>query len=64
MAIKFTVKDEPKAAAPVKAARKAEAEIDGNGPAGAMDCEAQPAAAAGTDLFNAEPAEPRKRRKK
>jgi hypothetical protein len=63
MAIKFTVKDEPKAAAPVKSARKAEAQIDGNGPAGAT-YEAPPAAAVGTDLFNAEPAAPRKRRKK
>ena len=55
MAIKITVKDEPKAVAPVKA--------DGNGPDGAMH-EARPAPAAGTDLFNAEPATPRKRRKK
>lgn len=63
MAIKFTVKDEPKAVAPVKAARKSSAEADGNGPDGAMH-EARPAPAAGTDLFNAEPATPRKRRKK
>jgi hypothetical protein len=63
MAIKFTVKDEPKAAAPVKAARNTSAEIDGSGPAGATH-EAPPAAAAGTDLFNAEPAAPRKHRKK
>jgi hypothetical protein len=63
MAIKFTVKDEPKAAAPVKAARKTEPEIDGNGPASGTH-EAPPAAGVGTDLFNAEPAAPRKRRKK
>jgi hypothetical protein len=63
MAIKFTVKDEPKAAAPVKAARKSSAETDGNGPDGATH-EAPPAAAVGTDLFNAEPAAPRIRRKK
>lgn len=62
MAIKFTVKDEPKAA-PVKAARKAEAQIDGNDQAGTAR-EPRPAAAVGTDLFNAEPATPRKRRKK
>jgi hypothetical protein len=62
MAIKFTVKDEPKAA-PVKAARKAEAQIDGDDQAGATH-EARPASAAGTDLFNAETATPRKRRKK
>jgi hypothetical protein len=62
MAIKFTVKDEPKAA-PVKAGRKTEAEIDRNGPAGATH-EALPAEAVGTDLFNAQPAPSRKRRKK
>jgi hypothetical protein len=62
MAIKFTVKDEPKAA-PAKAARKTSAQVDGNGPAGATD-EAPSAPAVGTDLFNAEPAAPRKSRKK
>jgi hypothetical protein len=62
MAIKFTVKEEPKAA-PVTAARKSSAEADGNGPAGATH-ETPPAAAVGTDLFNAEPAASRKRRKK